>query len=208
MSYHVQNSQEGTLAVSIDGLPGGITIWSCLVNMGTKIPIRVLNVRNEKVHPVVGTRQGRLCETRDAVAVLPTCQKPETVHVLQVFCQTAIENILAHLTELQEKPSLSRTVSQVQNLANLLCQCQGVFGKAEYDLGTYLLPWNKKIYISEANLKGPPAHWTSLNFQVEEVEEASEVLETQGILRSTYLSLGRLQKQIDQGLVVPLKNPV
>jgi hypothetical protein len=96
---HVKKkSEEGTMTVCIDGLPGEITSWSCLVNMGAKVPIRVLNVRNEKVHLVVGTRQGKVCETGDAVAVLPTCQKPDTVHVHQVFCQTAIENILAHLT--------------------------------------------------------------------------------------------------------------
>jgi hypothetical protein len=59
--------------------------------------------------------------------------------------------------------------------------------------------------ISEANLTGPPAHWTSLNFLV---EEASEVLGAQRIRRPTYLSMGRLQKQADKGLVVPLKNPV
>jgi hypothetical protein len=118
------------------------------------------------------------------LSVLPTCQKQETVHVLQVFCQTTIENILAHLTELQETLSLSRIVSQVQNLANLLCECQpeGVFPKAEYDVGT-LTPVEHKIYISEANFAKPPAHWTSLNFQV---EEASEVLEVQRIRKPTY----------------------
>jgi hypothetical protein len=126
---------------------------------------------------VVGTRQDKPCETGDAAAVLPTWQILETVHVHQVFCQTAIENILSHLTELQETPSLNRIVSQVQNLTTLRCDCQGVFRKAEYDLG-FFTTVEHKIDTSEANIARPPTHWTSLNFQI---EEASEVLEAQRI---------------------------
>jgi hypothetical protein len=122
---------------------------------------------------------------------------PENGHVHQAFCQKAIENILAHLTctELQETPSMSMTASQEQSLTNLLCECLGVFPETEYDLGT-LTAVKHQIDISEANPTGLPFRWTPLNIQV---EEASEVLKAQRIRGPTYLSMVRLQKQVDKG---------
>jgi hypothetical protein len=48
--------------------------------------------------------------------MLLTCQKPETGHVRQMFRQTAIENVVEHLTELVETLSMSIIASQEQNL--------------------------------------------------------------------------------------------
>jgi hypothetical protein len=68
--------QETWLFDSFDvELPGGITIWSCLVNMEANVPVRLLNVRYEKVRLVEGTHQGKLCETGIQLIMLLTCQK-------------------------------------------------------------------------------------------------------------------------------------
>jgi hypothetical protein len=71
----VQTPHAGTLAVldtCNDGLPGAILVESCLVEMEATVPIRVLNVRDEKIRLVKGTHLGKLCETGNEVHMLPT----------------------------------------------------------------------------------------------------------------------------------------
>lgn len=53
----VQVPRTGTLGVldsCDDELPSGILVGSCLVNMESRVPVRVLNVRDERVRVVKG----------------------------------------------------------------------------------------------------------------------------------------------------------
>jgi hypothetical protein len=131
----IQTPHAETLAVldiCNDGLPGGILVGSCLVEMEATVPIRVLNVRDEKIRLVKGTHLDKLCETGNEVNMLPTCTggKPETGHLRQALPSTANENIPAHLAELIDTSSKKMTASQKQDFTNLLCTYQDVFSKA------------------------------------------------------------------------------
>lgn len=57
----------GVLDSCDDELPSGILVGSCLVNMESKVPLRVLNVRDQRVRLFKGMHLGKVTEATDEI---------------------------------------------------------------------------------------------------------------------------------------------
>lgn len=185
----VQVPRTGTLGVldsCDDELPSGILVGSCLVNMESKVPVRVLNVRDERVRFVKGMHLGKVTEATDEIQHVFANSEPEgempARNSLFGSSGNIRECVPSHLIDLVEKSSKGMTQLQRQALTKLLCEYDDVFSREEYDLGTFTAI---KHSIDTGNAKPirQPARRTPLSFQAEEAKY--------------------LQKRLDAGVVVP-----
>lgn len=154
--------------------------------MESKVPVRVLNVRDERVRLVKGMHLGKVTEATDEIQHFFANSEPEgempARNSLFGSSGNIRECVPSHLIDLVEKSSKGMTQLQRKALTKLLCEYEDVFSREEYDLGTFTAI---KHSIDTGNAKPirQPARRTPLSFQAEEAKY--------------------LQKQLDAGVVVP-----
>lgn len=91
----------GVLSSCDDELTSGILVGSCLVNMESKVPVWVLNVRDGRVCLVTGMHLGKVTEATNEIHVFAN-------------------------SEPEEKSSKGMTQLQRQALTKLLCEYEHV----------------------------------------------------------------------------------
>lgn len=99
--------------------------------MESKVPVRVLNVREERVRLVKGMQTQHVLANSESEGKMPARNN------LFGSSGNIRKCVPSHLINLVEKSSKGMTQLQRQALTKLLCEYVDVFSREEYDLGTF-----------------------------------------------------------------------
>lgn len=123
----------GVLDSCGDVLSSGILVGPCLVNMESKIPVRVFNVSDQRVRLVKGMHLGKVTEATHEIQHVFANSEPEGEIVAgkSIFDLSGNirECVPTHLIDPVEKSSKGMTQLQRQAFTRLLCDYEDVFSR-------------------------------------------------------------------------------
>ncbi|KAK3098956.1 hypothetical protein FSP39_024662 [Pinctada imbricata] len=171
--------------LEVNTLPGGIQVGSCLVNMNSKVPVRLLNLRDHDVTIKRDFVLGKLTEAEDQLPEPSTTETDNEESESQILVDSCQKIVPEHLKELFKESVVKLSGTQKQSVADLLSEYADIFAKSDFDLGKFTAVQHQ-IDTSDAKPVRQPARRTPLGFMKEEEEH--------------------LKKLLDKGIVVPSKS--